>query len=405
MNDTVIEVNEANVWRLETPGATGWTRSARPGAANKYLMISADSHANEPTTLWRDRIDKKFVHRLTRMWVDEKGNHWRQSEGENLPSRIITSNLSGEDLARSRAGADPLDRLKDHDLDGIDGELIFPNKGIQGYWTRDPEFSEAQLRVYNDWAWETYSPHIERLSPVACIVTAEVSRAMAEIERVAKLGFRCLMLPTKPLYGAHGDNELNYNKPEFDPMWALIESTGLPITFHVSTGKDPRTARGMGGAVTNYVCHSLSPTIEPIAHICSAGVAERFPKLRFGTVEAGIGWLPWFLDAMDEAYRKHYFWVRPKLAGLPSDYFRAQGFGTFQEDQSGLDLIEKHGLVNNVMWANDYPHHEGTWPHSAEAIERTMGTLQDESRAKVLGGNAARVFGFKTLVESANAQR
>jgi predicted TIM-barrel fold metal-dependent hydrolase len=87
-------------------------------------------------------------------------------------------------------------------------------------------------------------------------------------------------------------------------------------------------------------------------------------------------------------------WVRPKLQGLPSDYYRAQGFSTFQEDAPGLDLAEKYNLVDNFMWANDYPHHEGTWPHSAEAIERTMGMLTDQQRAKVVGLNAARMFGL-----------
>ena len=84
--------------------------------------------------------------------------------------------------------------------------------------------------------------------------------------------------------------------------------------------------------------------------------------------------------------------VRPKLQGLPSDYFRANGFATFQEDKPGLDLARDHNLVSNFMWANDYPHHEGTWPHSAEAIERTMPGLSGEERARILGLNAARVF-------------
>jgi len=102
--------------------------------------------------------------------------------------------------------------------------------------------------------------------------------------------------------------------------------------------------------------------------------------------------VPWLLDAMDEAYRKHHMWVRPKLQGLPSDYYKAHGFASFQEDPSGLALMEEWGLENCFMWANDYPHHEGTWPHSPEAIERTMGKLSDPLRAKVLGLNAARMF-------------
>jgi hypothetical protein len=102
--------------------------------------------------------------------------------------------------------------------------------------------------------------------------------------------------------------------------------------------------------------------------------------------------VPWLLTAMDEAYRKHHMWVRPKLQGLPSDYFKAHGLATFQEDPVGLALAEPFGLLDNFAWANDYPHHEGTWPHSAEAIERTMPNLTDPQRAKILGLNAARFF-------------
>jgi predicted TIM-barrel fold metal-dependent hydrolase len=134
--------------------------------------------------------------------------------------------------------------------------------------------------------------------------------------------------------------------------------------------------------------------MEPVANICASGVLERFPELVFAGIECGSGWVPWFLDLMDEGYRKHHHWVRPKLKALPSDYFRASWAVTFGEDRPGMALVEEYNLVDNMLWANDYPHHEGTWPHSAEAIERKMGHLRDDSRAKMLGLNAARMFRF-----------
>ncbi|WP_399680536.1 amidohydrolase family protein [Xenophilus sp.] len=399
-----IVVNEANKWRLATPGAEGWAKSARPGAPNKYLMISADTHANEPGNLWAERIDAKYKDRLPKVWVDEKGVQWRKMEASELPDRLILAKLEGEDLARSKAGATASERgpsveqrLKDLELDGIDGEIIFPGKGLGMWYTFDPDFAHAQCEVYNTWAWENFGPYVDRLSPAAALSTGNIEATMKEIDRCLKLGFRHFTLPCKPLFGPPKTNELNYNKVDFDPMWARFVEADVPVTFHVSTGKDPRTTRGNGGAVVNYVVHSLSPTLEPLVNICASGVAERFPDLRFGSVEAGIGWVPWMLDAMDEAYLKHHFWVRPKLKALPSDYFKAKGFATFGEDRAGLALMEEHGLENNFMWANDYPHHEGTWPHSAEAIERQMGGLTEASRAKVLGESAARVFGFKEL--------
>jgi len=394
MSTTELTINEPNIWRLRTPGHASWPRSARPGDPRKYFLVSADAHANEPADLWATRIEVKYRDRVPKVIVDANGVKWRVSEGHR-PDRLRTDELEGEDRLRQLAGADPEQRLRDMDRDGIDAEVIFPNKGLSMWATPDPALAMAQCRVYNEWAWETFAAYNHRMSPAAAIATADLEGSIAEVQRAAKLGFRALTLPCKPVWGAHDVDHPNYNLPVFDPLWAAIQDANLPITFHVSTGRDPRAARGNGGAVINYVSHSLSPTIEPVANLCASGVLSRFPRLRFATIEAGIGWVAWLLDAMDEAYRKHHFWVRPKLAMLPSEYFREHGFASFQEDPAGLALAEPMNLADNFMWGNDYPHHEGTWPHSAEAIERTMGHLSDAARAKVLGLNAARLFGFE----------
>ena len=83
---TEIVVNEANLWRLQTPGATRWEKSARAGAPNKYMMISADTHANEPGNLWAERIDPKYKDRLPKVWIDEKGVQWRKMEASEQPA-------------------------------------------------------------------------------------------------------------------------------------------------------------------------------------------------------------------------------------------------------------------------------------------------------------------------------
>ncbi|MGH7916488.1 MAG: amidohydrolase family protein [Candidatus Binataceae bacterium] len=398
MIEETNQVDEKNRWRLETPGHQGWSRTAHPDDPNKYLMISADCHVNEPSKLWWERIDMKFRARLPHVEVDEKGERWTVVEGYQR-SRVRVRNLEdapkgGEDRLRGLAGRDPLDRIRDHTRDGIDAEIVFPNKGLAMWATPDPEFGAAQCRVWNDWAWEVYGPYNDFMSPMAAIMTADVALAIDEIKRVARMGFRGVTLPCKPIFGAHDARHPNYNLPLYDPLWAVVEDCDLPITFHVSTGRDPRAARADGGAVINYVSHSLSPTIEPIANVCASGVLERFPKIRFAAVECGIGWVPWALGAMDEAYRKHHLWAYPKLKKLPSEYFRQHGAATFQEDPAGLELAEKFDLVENFMWANDYPHAEGTWPHSAAAIEREMSCLNDHQRAQVLGLNAARMFKF-----------
>lgn len=391
-----------NAHRYVTPGHAGWEHVATPGAANKYLMISADCHVNEPPNLWVERIEEKYRHRLPRIEVDADGVKWSIVEGYH-PVKIRDLKMEGEDQERAQVGkSDPETRIRDHIRDGIDAEVIFPNRGLQMWATPDPLFAQAMCRVYNDWCWEVFGAYYDRMRPLACIATGDIPSAIAEIERCAKMGYLGLSLPCKPMWGPGSSEDLNYNLPEFDPLWACIEEHDLPFTFHVSTGKDPRAARGNGGAVINYVIHSLAPTAEPIVNLCSSGVLDRFPRLRFASIEAGIGWVPWMLRAMDEAYEHHHFWAFPKLKMLPSEYWRQHCFASFQEDPPGIDMVERYNLGGNFMWANDYPHHEGSWPHSEQAIERTMGGLTDSQRANILGLNAARFFGFDVAKLRAN---
>lgn len=385
--------DNANAWRQESPGSADWPRSPRPHASNKYFIVSADCHVQEPNDFLSARMPARYQDRLPGIVLGGDGSKMQKTEGFR-PIRLSSLKFEGEDLERSESGRTPEERLAALERDGVDCEILFPNKGLTVWATPDSEFSQAMCRAWNDWAWETLGPYNARLSPMACIAAGDIEGSIKEVQRVARLGFRGLALPCKPVWGAPDHEHPNYNLPEFEPLWAAIQDADLPMTFHVSTGRDPRTARGHGGAVINYAVHSLAPTMEPLINLCASGVIERFPKLRFGSIEAGIGWVPWALTAMDEAYHKHHMWVRPKLRNLPSDYFRSNGFASFGEDRPGLSLMREFGLADNFLWANDFPHHEGTWPHSAAAIERTMGELTDTDRAKVLGLNAARIFKF-----------
>jgi predicted TIM-barrel fold metal-dependent hydrolase len=393
MATTIIPEPDANnAWRVETPGNDGWTRSARPDADDKYFMVSADGHVQEPRGFLADRIAEAFHHRLPGISLDAKGNQVQKTEGFRQAKLNWVQPFEGHEKLRNEAGRTPQDRIDDLAIDGCDAEILFPNKGLTVWATPDAKFSHAMCRAYNEWAWETFSAYNDRLMPMACVAPAALDETIDEIQRCARLGFKGLSLPCKPVFGPPDVDDPNYNLKEFEPLWECITDVDLPITFHVSTGRDPRTARSRGGAVINYTIHSLAPTMEPLVNICASGVAERHPTLRFGAIEAGIGWVPWMLEAMDEAFLKHHMWVRPRLEELPSFYFRRQGFSSFQEERSGLGLAREHDLVDNFLWANDFPHHEGSWPYSAQAIERTMGGLTDEERAKILGLNAARIF-------------
>ena len=351
-----------------------------------YFIVSADCHVLEPPDLWEKRIEAKFRHRIPRLEVDANGRKWLVVEGQGKKG-IRDFTLDGEDLERAKGGSFDLPkRCQDLDRDGIDAEVIYPNRGLLMWTSPDTAMQTAMCRVWNDWAIEVFGPSQQHSVPTAAIAPQDVDAAVQEVQRVAKKGYKTVFLPvTVP--------EQPYNLTLYDPLWAAIQETGMPISFHVGTGKDPRTATGNGGAIINYVVHALSTAIDPVVHLCASGVLERFPDLKFVTVEAGIGWLAWTLWVMDEGFKKHHFWISPKLPMLPSEYFRRQGYATFQDDPIGLETRKWIG-TNRLLWGDDYPHHEGTWPRSQEAIDRTMGDLTQAERRQVLGLNAAKLYGF-----------
>jgi hypothetical protein len=149
----VVKSENPNAWRTETPGNEGWSRTAQPGDPNKYFIISADCHAQEPADLWAKRIEPEFRHRIPRQEVDDEGVKWQVTEGHR-PTRIRDLKLEGEDEERNGAGYKVEERLRDMDRDGIDVELIFPNKGLSMWATQDPVFSQAMCRVGMTGRWK-----------------------------------------------------------------------------------------------------------------------------------------------------------------------------------------------------------------------------------------------------------
>ena len=183
--------DEHNAWRLETPGSEGWQRSPRPDAADKFFMVSTDGHVQEPSDLWATRMDAKYKDRLPGMAVGSDGKKYQKTEGFR-PLRIRNIEFAGEDLLRNKSGYTPEERIDDLAADGVDAEILFPNKGLTIWATPDAEFSQAMCRVYNDWAWETFGAFNDRLSPMACIASSDITGSIAEVERAVDLGFRGL---------------------------------------------------------------------------------------------------------------------------------------------------------------------------------------------------------------------
>ena len=226
----------------------------------------------------------------------------------------------------------------------------------------------ATCEVYNDWAADGLAGSARTL-PVGLLPVRDVAAAVRELERLRGLDLRAALLPT------HTDFK-PYNDPSYEPLWEAAAGLGVPLSFHAGTGRSQTPARGPGAAVVNYVV-TVSGPMETVAYLCGAGILERHPELRVVMVECGAGWLAWTLEAMDDAYREHQQFVRPKLRELPSEYFRRQGAVTFQRDPVGLANVERTG-ARCLMWGSDYPHPEGTFPDSREILERQFEGLPQE---------------------------
>jgi len=385
---------------------------------NDFFVVSADGHVNEPMDVWSARVEPRFRERLPGIKVDDKGRKWLVAEGirpsmireaprdESVsvdafiekvgddPSKRFTLDKTKGAMFQKQGGYD-MDRYRDMDYDGVDAEIIFPNKGLVNWQSPDPELNVAMCRAWTDWAYEIFGGH-SRSFPAACVAPADIAAAVKDIESAADRGFKFVMMP--PLTKKGG-----YNLPEFDPLWDTLSQTGLPVVFHAGTGKDPRTATGHGGAIINYVVHAMNTVLNPTVELCASGVFDRFPKLKFATIEAGAGWLPYALWAMDHGHKTFNFWVSPQLKYKPSEYFRMHGHASFETDPIGIEMMHHVG-IENLLWGNDYPHIEGSWPNSESTIKSWSGNLSRGELAKILGLNSAKLFNIPVPAKFAIAQ-
>jgi predicted TIM-barrel fold metal-dependent hydrolase len=128
-------------------------------------------------------------------------------------------------------------------------------------------------------------------------------------------------------------------------------------------------------------------------HLAAGGALDRFPGLRIVAVETGAAWIAWVITQADLVYEDHKMFRTATLSMLPSELIRRQCHATFMTDPVAIHSRTITG-VDCLLWGNDYPHPEGTWPHSAAAVaDQFAGVPEDEVFAMV-AGNAARVFGF-----------
>jgi len=188
-----------------------------------------------------------------------------------------------------------------------------------------------------------------------------------------------------------------YDNPMYEPLWAAAQDLDIPIGMHIATNR-PGPGQDFALEDRNRVRNSFLANADhwvrmSLSDMIFSGVFERYPKLKVGTVEHELSWIPHFLDRIDYTYtqRVQQERYRFKEAMLPSDYFHRNVFAGFQEDAMGIR--DRHIIgVDNLLWGSDYPHVESTFPRSRQIIEDVLGDCTEEEKAKIAGGNAARIY-------------
>jgi predicted TIM-barrel fold metal-dependent hydrolase len=410
--------------------------------AHQDFVVSADGHIVEPTDLFRTRLPKALRDRA--FWEEEFEIEPLVDGGVREFAKVRTPGFEGWTVSRYRHfdgtphTGDPERMLDDMDRDGIDVQLMHPNRSLFALYSDDHALSLAHARVYNDYVVERYTPHFGRIFPTAPIPLTDIDDAVAEIERATNAGFRAVLLPAM--------SPLPYYAPELEPVWAAARAGGAHVFFHCATGgvqvggaESPalKQVRAMADELnlpmdarlaakrmkTQCVLNTINPQ-QIIIELLAGGVAERYPEVHFGLIEFNAHWLASLMGAMDKAWvtgigQDADWWLgywdesraaddQPQMTRMfdvnekwpwplrPSEYVRRQFHVQFQDDAVAVAARHITGL-STIMWGSDYPHAEGTFRGSRRLIESLFAGVPDDERALLLGGTLGGLLGFSPV--------
>jgi predicted TIM-barrel fold metal-dependent hydrolase len=250
----------------------------------------------------------------------------------------------------------------------------------------EPDLQTACYAAWNDWAIEEFNAYApDRLCALPFLPSHSPEAAVAELERVAGRGHRGAIIDVFAFDA--GD-------PAWDRLWAAAEDTGLPLSFHIKEGASPRLSYQVGKWQSAAFASLLPLQLdEALAIMVFSGALERHPGLTLVLAEAGVGWLPYFLNRMDMEWENLGDKIDDGPGVAPSELFRRQVIATFEEEESAHRSIPELG-ADSCMWAADFPHTDSTFPESRRSIAATLGALPDGDRRKITALNCARLYGF-----------
>lgn len=386
---------------------------AVPALFEDVCIIDADTHLTEPHDLWTSRAPASFRDRVPQvindngvpMWVVD-GVQIGKAGGAAVVkadgSKALGAQFFGLNIEDVHAGAYSItDRLATMDELGIWAQVVYPNTFGLGGQTfaklADPEIRLLTVTIFNDALAEMQDISGGRLVPMAALPWWDLDTAVAEVQRAHGLGLRGINTTTAP--HQHGLPDLGTEY--WNPLWEVCCDLEMPVNFHIgaaesdiawfgtvgwpSLGMDQKLAVGSSMLyLNNAAC---------LANMIFSGVLERFPTLQIASVESGVGWFPFMMQALDHQANELPPRALDYLSMAPSGYFKRQIHACFWFEQTGLDrAIEALG-ADHIMFETDYPHPTCTYPNGLDIAAGALSRIQDpEVRRKLMGGNAARLY-------------
>ncbi len=357
-------------------------------------VIDADGHVVETEATWAS-LDKRHEAWRPR-WVTDpdgvvrvlmEGRLYQKPRGfgRGAPEGLAAPNKK----ALNNGGKDPHGRIKDMGIEGIDVAVVYPTIGLAVGGLEDASFATAFCRSYNDWVADYCKTHPSRIKGVAIVALQDVAGAVKELQRcIGQLGMAGVMLPSNVL-------GRNLSQREFSPLFAEAQDMGVPIGIHTSTGMHAR-ACGADRFELFPLAHATSFPFEimiAVASFLCEGIAEQFPRLKVAFLEAGVGWLPWWLERLDEEFEMRGNEM-PSMKMSPSEYVKARDFYfSCEPDEKGVPLAAETVGADRILYASDYPHWDASFPESVSMVKKRT-DLSDSAKKKILGENAGRFYGL-----------
>ena len=366
-------------------------------------VVDADGHVLEPADTWEKYIDPAYRDRAIRIARDEQGYEVLLIDGQPLKTlRGALGALGGIEMDTTRlltrgqmtyaegspaGGYDPVERLRVMDGEGIDSVLLYPTIGIcwEGHVT-EGHLATAYTRAYNRWLADFCRTDPRRLHPVAHVSLLDPEGAVQETIRARRDG--CVGIFLSPDLAARGGR--HFDDPLFARFWETAQELEMPIAFHVVV-RDRQWFRQWQRRDPSDALFSIAflaiDVMAAFTQMLSAGMFERYPRLKCAVLEAGSNWIAAWLDRLDHKYRI----MKDRTPLEPSAYFFRQCLISADPDESVTAQMVEHLGADYFIWASDYPHIDASFGVVRELKER-LAPLSEEARRKVLGQNAQRFY-------------